>query len=56
MSDCVEMHDLDSAVAEIPAAKAPFPYNVQKLDMSFSGCGFLGIYHVGVSAVSKNIM
>lgn len=30
--------------------------NIKKLNLSFGGCGFLGIYHVGVAAAFKTLI
>ena len=41
-SGCTEVDDVDKP-----------PFNLGALSISFSGCGFLGIYHMGVVAALR---
>ncbi len=35
---------------------APLDLNLDNLNLSFGGCGFLGIYHVGVAAAFRTLV
>jgi hypothetical protein len=55
MSDLLKMHSTAlpcSGCTDVDDVNKP-PFNLGALSISFSGCGFLGIYHMGVAAALR---
>ena len=49
MSDMISMHSNDSSTTKDN-------FDVENLNISFNGCGFLGVYHVGVACALRHYM
>jgi len=55
MSDIINMQSTAlpcNGCTEVDDVNKP-PFNLGALSISFSGCGFLGIYHMGVAAALR---
>ena len=50
------MSDMISMMPSTESSTAKDNFDVENLNISFNGCGFLGVYHVGVACALRHYM